>query len=387
MTVSGCPLCGNDDLFPVVTRRDVPIYQNVPFRTRELAIAAPRGDLEIACCTACGFVTNRAFSELLLRYSAGYENDQTFSPTFDAHVSSLLTRLVERGGRGRNVVEIGCGRAQFLERLCKLGDYRGTGFDPAYVGPPELAGGAVRVVNEYYGEKFVDTPCDFVVCRHVIEHVPRPLDLLGSVGRALSKNIGAIAFFETPSVDWIFENVVAQDIFYEHCSYFTEDTLALAFRLAGFVPTSVQRVFGEQYLWIEARYEGRPSQERPASNTSALARQFATRYQQRKADLLAVARRLHSLGPVAVWGGGAKGVTFVNEIDPTRELFDCIVDINPRKQNRFVAGSGHEIVDPAYLEKRGVKNVVVMNPQYLAEISETLRNAGREVGVHLESSL
>ena len=33
--------------------------------------------------------------------------------------------------RGKEVIEIGCGKGEFLSLLCEVGDNRGVGFDPA----------------------------------------------------------------------------------------------------------------------------------------------------------------------------------------------------------------------------------------------------------------
>jgi len=40
--------------------------------------------------------------------------------------------------------------------------------------------------------------------------------------------------------------------FYEHCSYFSSDSLIAAFEISGFHIERVQHAFGGQYLWLEA---------------------------------------------------------------------------------------------------------------------------------------
>jgi SAM-dependent methyltransferase len=269
--------------------------------------------------------------------------------------------------REATVVEVGCGNGQFLRRVCERGGCQGVGYDPAYVGDEEVDGGRVRFVRDYYGARHAGAPADAVICRHVIEHVPRPLLLLGAVHDALAGSARAVTFFETPAVDWIFEHVVVQDFFYEHCSYFTADSLAFAFRRSGFAPASVARLFGEQYLWLEASYETAISGEAPrpsAGTIVASAQRFARLEAERSARLYDRLRDLRRQGPVAIWGAGAKGVTFLNHLDPDGALVDCVVDINPRKQGKFVPGTGHEIVSPDQLEARRVSSVVVMNPNY-----------------------
>ena len=79
-------------------------------------------------------------------------------------------------------------------------------------------------------------------------------------------------------------------------------------------------------------------------------------------------KRRRARGGVAVWGAGAKGATFVNLVDPDARLVTCLVDVNPRKQGRFVAGTGHAVVAPDQLTPQGVATVIIMNPNYETEI-------------------
>jgi hypothetical protein len=79
---------------------------------------------------------------------------------------------------------------------------------------------------------------------------------------------------------------------------------------------------------------------------------------------------------VALWGAGAKGVTFANLLDPNCELLDCLVDLNPAKQGCFVPGTGHPIVRHDELDARGVRTALAMNPNYTPENVELLRSVG-----------
>ena len=77
--------------------------------------------------------------------------------------------------------------------------------------------------------------------------------------------------------------------------------------------------------------------------------------------------RLRQDGPLAVWGAGAKGVAFLNVLDPDASLVETVIDINPRKQGGFVPGTGHPIHGVDGLREAGTSSVLVMNPGYAAE--------------------
>ncbi len=52
----------------------------------------------------------------------------------------------------------------------------------------------------------------------------------------------------------------------------------------------------------------------------------------------------------------------------------ALVDINPKKQGRFVSGTGHPIIDPRSLENHRGRLIVVTNSNYLDEIEAMTKN-------------
>ena len=372
--IAQCPLCGAAAPPPFLHRARVPVHQNRPEPTPDAARAVPCGTLAMVACDGCGFVYNAAFDPALLRYGPGYDNAQAHSPAFAAHLDALAAHLVQvRGVRGARIVEVGCGQGDFLRRLVAwpgAGNV-GIGFDPSYGGPE--ADGALRFERRLYGPDSADTQADIVVCRHVIEHLADPLALLRAVRAALRQAPRARVFFETPDVAWSLRHIVLWDFFYEHCSLFSAGSLAGAFARAGFADIAVSTVFGGQYLWAEAGLGTAPLPEGPG-DIATLARAYAA---AEPAKLAAWHARLFGLdGPVALWGAGAKGVTLANLVDPDGTKIDCVVDINPAKQGKFIPGSGHAIVAPASLAARGVRQVVAMNPAYRTEILAALPGCG-----------
>ena len=52
-----------------------------------------------------------------------------------------------------------------------------------------------------------------------------------------------------------------------------------------------------------------------------------------------------------LWGGGSKGVSFLTTLGLQAEV-DYVVDVNPFKQDKFMAGTGHEVSSPERLRGR-----------------------------------
>lgn len=383
MTSRQCPVCDSERLVAFLKRSQVPVHQNLIVQTRAAARVVTRGDLDFVACENCGLVFNRAFDLTRLAYGEHYDGSQFFSPYYDAHLDAMVKDLVERQGvRNSTIVEVGCGRGQFIRKLVSYpgANNTGVGFDPSYTGADSELDGRLTFRRCYYDHTCTDVAADVVVCRHVIEHVPEPLELLRAVRQALVNAPHARVFFETPCVEWILRHRVVWDFFYEHCSLFTATSLSRAFQHAGFSVKRVEHIFGGQYLWLEAQTTAAvlPAlQNHP--ETAALARAYGAAEKMLRQQWLATLLELSARGKVALWGAGAKGATFANLIDPECTLIDCVTDVNPNKQGHYIPGTGHPIVAVDDLPVRGVKYAVLMNANYRGEIQQLLADTGIEL--------
>jgi len=373
-----CPLCAGTRLRPFLLRPQVPVHQNLVVNSQEAARAVTRGELELVICEDCGFIFNQAFDLSRLSYGENYDNTQSCSAYFDAYLDGLARDVVERQGvHDCTIVEVGCGKGDFLKKLVGHAGANNTGygFDPSYVGPLSDLNGRLQFRARYYDQGCTDIAADVVVCRHVIEHVPEPLEILRSVRAALASSPKARVFFETPCVEWILRHRVIWDFFYEHCSLFTARSLGLAFRRAGFHVERVEHIFGGQYLWLEARVADVDESLPEVGETLRLATAYAADERRLRETWLMRLNELGQYGKLALWGAGAKGATFANLIDPHCTLIDCVVDLNPNKQGRYIPGTGHPIVSPIDLPVRGVSNAILMNPNYREENLKLLAKA------------
>lgn len=338
------------------------------------------GELELTACSECGFVFNSGFDGSKLSYGADYDNIQSHSPYFSRYMEGLAKQLLDEDGvRNCRIVEVGCGKGEFLRLLVTDQAYgnTGIGFDPSYVGVDSELDGRLRYERRYYDESCADVPADIIICRHVIEHVSDPIELLCTVRKALQNTVSPRIYFETPCVEWILKNKVIWDFFYEHCSLFTASSLCTAFQQAGFTVDRVRHVFGCQYLWLEARLDKKPSQLPMApGNIPRLAKEYSVEEQRLRDDWGARLKMLCKQGKVAIWGAGAKGTTFAHLVDPECRYIECLVDLNPGKQGKYVPGTGHPIVGVEGLVEHNVSFAILMNPNYREENESLLAAAG-----------
>ena len=188
-------------------------------------------------------------------------------------------------------------------------------------------------------------------------------------------------FFEVPNVLFILRDLSIWDIIYEHCSYFSVGSLAYIFAQCGFDVYHLDKTYQGQYLTVEAlpgKDGAQSSIDRwnGIKHMASYVTHFADNYQNKLKEWQQKLNRIERAGWRAVaWGAGAKGVSFLNMLK-TKDQIEYIVDINPYKQGKYIAGTGQQIVPPEFLRDYQPDVVIVMNPIYKTEIQRTIEEVG-----------
>jgi SAM-dependent methyltransferase len=379
-----CPGCRSPRPEVFHEQPSVPVHSCRLVETRHEALAFPRGTLRLAFCPDCGFISNTAYDAALHDYGVSYEETQGFSPMFREFARALAERWIERNDlHGKTVLEIGCGKGEFLSLLCELGGNRGIGIDPAFVEERLDSEAADRLtfIRDLYDERYAHLEADAVVCRHTLEHIAPVADFLALLRRTLRDRSGTVVLFDLPDVARVLCEPAFWDVYYEHCSYFSAGSLARLLRRSGFKVVTLERDYDDQYLVIDALPGwddgSRPSplEERPeelAEDVAGFQHAVAEITSHWRARLAAARRDGRR---TAIWGAGSKGVSFLTTLDAGEEVAYA-VDINPYKQGKFLAGTGHAVVGPAHLAKEPPDLVIAMNSIYLDEIRVELDTMG-----------
>ena len=382
-----CPGCGNHGMQQFYAVDNIPVNSCLVVDSAAAGRDFPRGNLRVAVCESCGFITNTAFDLRRLTYDATYEETQIFSPTFTRFQDRLIQRLLdEHDLYGKTVVEIGCGKGDFLARMAELGDVHGIGIDPTSI-QGRLQGKAaenVRFINEFYGPQHASIPADLVACRHALEHIPDVDDLLRTVRDSVGDRPIPI-FFELPETMRVLREGAYWDIYFEHCNYFTPGSLARAFESRGFGVTGVWLGYDEQYLMLQATSRPRNGSRRTAPYAAKLDQpadvvQACAAFEASIGEKLNGWRHYFSEAAergkkVAIWGSGSKCVAFLSTIGVDEEIA-FVTDVNPHRHGKYLVGTGKAIVPPSVLAEHPPDEVVVMNPIYRDEVAAMLGEMG-----------
>jgi SAM-dependent methyltransferase len=378
-----CPACGSETGYVFYTIKHVPVSSVVLLHSSQEARNVPTGTIDLTYCQTCGFIFNRSFTPQLVHYTTEYESTQIFSPTFSTFSHKLARQLIDQYDlHDKTVLEIGCGQGEFLSLLCKEGQNRGIGFDPAY--SPERSAGfnheQVTIIPDYYSGRYENYVSDFLCCRMTLEHIKDVSGFLSTIRNSIGNRYDTVVFFQIPDVSRILKEAAFWDIYYEHCSYFTKYSLVHLIERQGFEIIDVWNDFGNQYLMITAcpanLRDSREYVRKNGDEVPELIKQFNTdvmtgivRWKGVIQEELKQGRR------IVLWGSGSKAVAFLTSLDLVDEIAYTI-DVNPNKHGTFMPGTCQEVVSPEFLHVYKPGLIILMNPIYFNEVKGDLIKMG-----------
>jgi SAM-dependent methyltransferase len=320
-----------------------------------------------------------------MSYAGNFEESQHFSDTFSAFAKTLAGEIAKRCSIfGKHVLEIGCGKGEFLRELCRVGGATGLGIDPGY--RVDQGRGSddhnVQFIADFF-DPHSQFDADVILCRHTLEHIAPVAEFIRSIRKCICTHTDMWVVFETPDAKRVLAEGAFWDIYYEHCSYFSPGAHARLFRQEGFDIMDLAVQYGDQYIVqyakpVSKRSEPRLDLEQDLAEIHDLAKSFRNRvalvqdhWRDKVCSAWADGRS------VVVWGGGSKGVSFLTSLGLEAEV-SAVVDVNPYKQGKFMPGTGHCVIAPSALSANPPDLVVVMNPIYVEEIARSLKTMNLE---------
>jgi hypothetical protein len=371
--VTACPGCGGTRFEVGWSKHGVPVMNTSLCYSPASAHAVERGEISLARCHECGLVFNRRFSPFAVNYGELYEETQHYSPCFSNFEDELVRQLMACCGlRGKTICDIGCGKADFLRRLCASGQNRGIGIDPA-ICPERIPFAERRYLQleqrHYEPGEPLGHP-DLVSLKMTLEHIAEPLNFLRGLRASLVES-GCPLFIQVPNGERVLETGAFWDVYYEHCHYFSPRSMRALLARAGFTLERLWTVFSGQYICLIAHPVGLAQEVAGPIPTPAFSF-FSGRVAARIQHWHALIERHHRRGrPVFLWGGGSKAVAFLSALDAHVSIKGA-VDINPHKQGTWLPGSGLPIEGPRMIRRNPDSLIIVMNPNYKNEVRRML---------------
>lgn len=395
-----CIACGHA-LSPLMTLDDMPASaQNIPAAS-ELAEDHPLS-LTLCQCPSCGLVQFDTepvdYYRDVIRAGGG---TRTMTRLRHEEYARLLTAMQEHHLHGRRIVEVGCGRGEFLRMWQTLAEdpegaaalARDQERDPLSGQPnaaplhlvglehkPSLVEEANAVADKKYrvyegfatGDvRYPEGPFDAFVQFNFLEHQPDPCDMLRNIGRNLKPQ--ALGLITVPSFEYILRYNGYYELLRDHIANYTEFTLQKLLQDCGFELLSMDLVNRDTIEAIVRKADPDELSELHYSGRLIDVSALRDSYDRLSASVNAHIDHLsESRRTMAIWGASHQGFTLA----ATTKLggrVEYIIDSAPFKQGRFSPASHIPIVAPDYAVAHPVDEILIVAPGYTDEIAGIIR--------------
>ena len=395
-----CIACGHA-LSPLMTLDDMPASaQNIPAAS-ELAEDHPLS-LTLCQCPSCGLVQFDTepvdYYRDVIRAGGG---TRTMTRLRHEEYARLLTAMQEHHIHGRRIVEVGCGRGEFLRMWQNLAEdpegaaalARDQACDPLSGQPnaaplhlvglehkPSLVEEANAVADKKYrvyegfatGDvRYPEGPFDAFVQFNFLEHQPDPCDMLRSIWHNLKPQ--ALGLITVPSFEYILRYNGYYELLRDHIANYTEFTLQKLLQDCGFELLSMDLVNRDTIEAIVRKADPDELSELHYSGRLIDVSALRDSYDRLSASVNAHIDHLsESHRTMAIWGASHQGFTLA----ATTKLggrVEYIIDSASFKQGRFSPASHIPIVAPDYAVTHPVDEILIVAPGYTDEIAGIIR--------------
>ena len=395
-----CIACGHA-LSPLMTLDDMPASaQNIPAAS-ELAEDHPLS-LTLCQCPSCGLVQFDTepvdYYRDVIRAGGG---TRTMTRLRHEEYARLLTAMQEHHIHGRRIVEVGCGRGEFLRMWQNLAEdpegaaalARDQARDPLSGQPnaaplhlvglehkPSLVEEANAVADKKYrvyegfatGDvRYPEGPFDAFVQFNFLEHQPDPCDMLRNIGRNLKPQ--ALGLITVPSFEYILRYNGYYELLRDHIANYTEFTLQKLLQDCGFELLSMDLVNRDTIEAIVRKADPDELSELHYSGRLIDVSALRDSYDRLSASVNAHIDHLsESHRTMAIWGASHQGFTLAATTKLSGRV-EYIIDSAPFKQGRFSPASHIPIVAPDYAVAHPVVEILIVAPGYTDELAGIIR--------------
>lgn len=361
MPISNCRVCGQKFY-------DEPllVYKNMPRAAQYLPTAeelsTDKGiDLEVCQCSGCGLVQLSndpvSYYREVIRASSVSEEMRSFRHT-------QFSEFVEKYDlKGKKIVEIGCGRGEYLAILSEF-EVNAYGLEYSAKSVEACVKKGLKVFEGYIESKttVVDgNPFDAFILINFLEHLPDPVSFLNGIAINLSDD--GMGLIEVPNFEMNHRTNQFTEFVADHLIYYTPETLVTVLSSGGFEILEMRDVWHENSICTIVKKRKRLDLSNFRNCQMRLKRDIEDFFQ----------RHAQCSNRVAVWGAGHSSLSIIAMMNIADKV-EYVIDSAEFKQNKYTPVTHIKIVPPEYLNIEPVDTVLIIAGGYSLEIINRLKS-------------
>lgn len=315
-------------------------------------------NLEIFQCTYCGLVQHSLepvpyYKEVIRAVAFSREMGEF-------RVEQLRNWVKESNLEKKTILEVGCGRGEYIDLLISAGATKVSGIEYAQQSVVTAREKCPQIYQGYLDIDF-EMPGDFKFDAFTIfsflEHWPNPNQGLRLIHSVLSE--GGVGLVEVPNFELILNKGLYSEFTTDHIFYFDRKSFTFLLEKNGFEVVSIESVWYDYILSAKVR-------KRPLLDV----KNFLNIQSRIKSQLTEFISQ-HGAGEVAIWGAGHQALAVIAMAKVANQV-KYIVDSAPFKQGKFTPATHLPIVSPEHLNTKPPKAIIVMAAGYSNEVVRIL---------------
>jgi 2-polyprenyl-3-methyl-5-hydroxy-6-metoxy-1,4-benzoquinol methylase len=314
-------------------------------------------DLQVSQCISCGLV--QLENEPVSYYKEVIRAAAFSEEMGDFRIEQFEKFIDKHSLHGKKVVEIGCGKGEFLSLMKQAGadaygiEYSDESVD--YCRKNDLK--VEKLYLEGEDDKISGHPFDCFFIMNFFEHLPDPNATLKSLYNNLSDS--GVGLIEVPNFDMIQKNNLFSEFINDHLFYFTKDTLTRILELNGFEIVECKEVWYDYIISATVR-----------KRKCVDLQNFYDQQLKIKNDLKEYIKNYEK---VAVYGAGHQALAVLSLADIASDI-EYVIDDATFKQGKYTPATHIPIVSNEYLKSDPVDAIIVMAASYSDEVSKKIKN-------------
>jgi len=365
-TLSNCRLCTGDFYNKTLKLKDTP-PANELYPTRMAAKEAQKFPLELVMCSKCKHVQlkhivnpKRLFDEYV--YKSGTSN------FFINHFDKLAELIASKYPVSNYVLEVGSNDGVLLSSLLKR-DIKAIGVEPSEYLAKECVGNNQIVYNSYFDEKIVNEilgthgKASIVLGNNVFAHIEDLRAAFKNVSKVLDTD--GLFIFEVAHLKYILTDGIFDTIYHEHMSYHTAISMEIFCKDFGFKLISIEKIPShggslrfflskDQKIQVDSSVQEIVEEEKGLKlDSEKVLELIEEKINMIKLSVNKVMNdfQMKSKSRYIGYGAPAKVVTFLAQMDLEKIDLVGIIDDNLSKQNKYLPGSGFEIISTEQMKQ------------------------------------
>lgn len=314
--------------------------------------------LEIFQCEYCGLVQHNLapvpyYKEVIRAVAFSKEMGEF-------RVKQLCNWIKQYHLESKKILEVGCGRGEYIELLISAGATKVAGIEYAQKSVLAARERCSKIYQGYLDSDF-ELPGNFAFDAFTIfsflEHWPNPNQGLKLIHSVLSE--GAVGLVEVPNFELILKKGLYSEFTTDHIFYFDKKSFTFLLEKNGFEVISIESIWYDYILSAKVR------------KRSLLDVQNFLNIQGKIKSQLTGFISQNGDGNVAIWGAGHQALAVIAMANVAHQL-KYVVDSAPFKQGKFTPATHLRIVSPEHLNDNPPKAVIVMAAGYSNEVVGTI---------------